>query len=285
MITSDLIQQRINRLPSLPTSVFALGEIALDERSTLDDVYRILVKDPALSSCILRLANSTLLAADNYASDLRMAIQRLGMDAIINLSRGVAVIRNYKASESLNVVHLWQHSTAVGLTAKAVCGYLKSFALAETAFLAGLLHDIGKIALDRCFPEEYRPVLEAIREGEDELEAEKKYLNTTHVEVGAQVAVLWKFHESITEAIRDHHDPKHGAFLPNIIHYCDLLVRTRLPYGPSDDKLVLNLSGETSFNGMITGISGNIPDVEYLTFRIDDEVDHAIAFVQQAFQD
>ncbi|MCL1893694.1 MAG: HDOD domain-containing protein [Holophagaceae bacterium] len=285
MITLDLIRQRVNGLPSLPASVFALGEIAMDERSTLDDVYRILVKDPALASCILRLANSSLLAADNFASDLRTAIQRLGMDAIVNLSRGVAVIRNYKASESLDVVHLWQHSTAVGLIAKAVCGYLKSFAVAETAFLAGLLHDIGKIVLDRCFHEEYAPVLNAIKTGEEELEAERKYLNTTHVEVGAQVAVQWKFHDSITEVIRDHHDPKPGAFLPNIIHYCDLLVRTRLPNGLLDEKLVLNLSADNNLKGMISSISGSIPDLEYLTFRIDDEVENAIAFVQQAFQD
>jgi putative nucleotidyltransferase with HDIG domain len=219
------------------------------------------------------------------ASDLRTAIQRLGMDAILNMSRGVAVIRNYRVGESLDVVHLWQHSTAVGLTAKAICGYLKSFSLAETAFLAGLLHDIGKIAFDRCFQDEYLPVLEAIQAGKDELETEKELLGITHVEIGAYVAVQWKFHDTIVEVIRDHHNPKPGAFLSHLIHYSDLLVRTRLPNGPLDKNLVLNLDADENFKEMVMGISGSIPDIEYLTFRIDDEVDRAINFVQQAYQD
>lgn len=284
MINLDIIQHRVSGLPSLPATVFALAEVAADERSALDDVYDVLVKDPALASGVLRLANSSMMVGE-LASDLRTAIQRLGMDAILNMSRGVAVIRNYRVGESLDVVHLWQHSTAVGLTAKAICGYLKSFSLAETAFLAGLLHDIGKIVFDRCFQDEYFPVIEAIRMGEDELEMEKKLLNMTHEEVGAHVATQWKFHDSIIEVIRSHHNPKPGAFLSNLIHYCDLLVRTRLPNGPLDKKLVLNLDADENFKEMILGISGSIPDIEYLTFRIDDEVDRAINFVQQAYQD
>jgi putative nucleotidyltransferase with HDIG domain len=285
MINLDTIQHRVNELPSLPTTVLALSEVAADERSTLDDIYNVLVKDPALASGVLRLANSSMMAIDSLASDLRTAIQRLGMDAILNMSRGVAVIRSYRVGESLDVVHLWQHSTAVGLTAKAICGYLKSFSLAETAFLAGLLHDIGKIVLDRCFQDEYFPVLEAIKSGMDGLETEKEMLGITHVEIGAFVAVRWKFHDSIVEVIRDHHSPKPGSFLSNLIHYSDLLVRTRLPNGPLDKKLVLNLDADENFKEMVLGISGSIPDIEYLTFRIDDEVDHAINFVQQAYQD
>ena len=285
-ITPDLIQRRVNWLPSLPASVLAVGEIASKEQSTVDDMYRVLEKDPALSASVLRLANSSLmLASGTLASDLRTAIQRLGMDAIINLSQGIAVIRNYRVGESLDVVLLWQHSTAVGMTAKAICGYLKLPAIAETAFLAGLLHDIGKIALDRCFTKEYMPVVAAVKAGEDTLETERKMLNITHDVVGAQVAFQWKFHESIIDVIRDHHNPKPGDFLPNLIHYCDLLVRTRLPNGPLDQKLILNLDSDENFKEMIFGATNTIPDIEYLTFRIDDEVDRAIDFVQNAYKD
>jgi len=264
----------------------AVSEIASKEQSTVDDIYHVLEKDPALSASVLRLANSSLfLASGTLASDLRTAIQRLGMDAILNLSQGIAVIRNYRVGESLDVLLLWQHSTAVGLTAKAVCMYLKLPHLAETAFLAGLLHDIGKIALDRCFTKEYMPVVAAVRAGEDQLETEKRLLNITHDVVGAQVAFQWKFHDDIIEVIRDHHNPKPGDFLPNLIHYCDLLVRTRLPNGPADNKLVLNLGSDEKFKEMIFGATKAIPDIEYLTFRIDDEVDRAIDFVQNAYKD
>jgi len=285
MINPDLINQRVQDLPSLPASVMSLAEIAGDVRSTLDDIYNVLEKDPALSAGILRLANSSLYSVGNLASDLRTAIQRLGMDAILNLGRSVSIIRNYRSGESLDVVHLWQHSTAVGLVAKAICKHLKNFALVETAFLSGLLHDIGKIVLDRCFIDEYAPVLRAIGEGEDELEMEKKFMNITHPEIGAHVAVNWKFPDNIIEVIRDHHDPKPGSFLPNLVHYSDLLVRTRFPNGPADKKIFLNLANDQKFKDMVFGVSGEIPDIEYLTFKIDDEVDHAISFVQLAFMD
>jgi putative nucleotidyltransferase with HDIG domain len=162
---------------------------------------------------------------------------------------------------------------------------MKNESFMETAFLAGLLHDIGKIVLDRCFIDEYSPVLKAIQAGEDELEMEKKFMNITHMEIGAHVASNWKFPDNIIEVIREHHTPKPGAFLPNLVYYSDLLVRTRFPNGPADKKIVLNLSNDQNFKDMVFGASGDIPDIEYLTFKIDDEVDHAIGFVQLAFLD
>jgi putative nucleotidyltransferase with HDIG domain len=285
MINADLINKRVQELPSLPASVLSLAEIAGDVRSTLDDIYNVLEKDPALSAGILRLANSPLYSTGNLASDLRTAIQRLGMDAILNLGRSVSIIRNYRTGESLDVVHLWQHSTAVGLVAKAICKHLGNTAFVETAFLAGLLHDIGKIVLDRCFIDEYSPVLRNIRDGEDALEMEKKFMNITHMEIGAQVALNWKFPDNIIEVIRDHHTPALGAFLPNLVYYSDLLVRTRFPNSPADKKIILNLANDQNFKDMVLGASGDIPDIEYLTFQIDDEVDHAINFVQLAFMD
>jgi putative nucleotidyltransferase with HDIG domain len=285
MITPELIRQRVNGLPSLPTSVMSLAKVASDERSTIDDVYHVLEKDPSLSSSILKLANSALYAGSGLASDLKTAIHRLGMDAILSLGRGVAVIRNFRESRTLDLVRIWQHSTAVGLTAKAICKHLKNLQVAETAFLAGLLHDIGVIALDRCFTKEYTPVVMAIKEGKDDLEAEMEMLGATHAEVGTEVAINWKFPENIQEAIRDHHTPKEGSFLPLLIHYSDLLVRCRFPNWPADEKLVLNLGSDKRFKDMVFDVSGEMPDIEYLTFRIDDEVDHAIAFVQLAYQD
>jgi len=285
MINAEFIDQRVQELPSLPASVLSLAEIAGDVHSTLDDVYNVLEKDPALSAGILRLANSPLYSTGNLASDLRTAIQRLGMDAILNLGRSVSIIRNYRAGESLDVVHLWQHSTAVGLVAKAICKHLRNVDLVETAFLSGLLHDIGKIVLDRCFIDEYSPVMRAVGEGENELEMEKKFMNITHMEVGARVAFNWKFPDKIIEVIRDHHTPSPGAFLPNLVHYSDLLVRTRFPNGPADKNIILNLANDQNFKDMVFGVSGEIPDIEYLTFKIDDEVDHAISFVQLAFMD
>jgi len=283
MITQDLVRQRVRNLPTLPTTVVSLGQAVGDERCTVDRILGILSKDPPLSAAMLRLANSVAYSGDNRVSDLRAAIMRLGFDAVLNLGRTAAIIRNFKSSKHLDSTLLWQHSVAVALTAKAICRIQRNRAMEETAFLAGLLHDIGKIALDHCFADEYAPVVESFRAGEFIIDAEQRLLGITHALVGAMVAENWSFPEDFVEAIRDHHAPPVGIFLPNLLHLSDLLVRTRIPNGPADETLVVVLEEIPAFHEIFK------PDVDFdlerLTFSIDDELEHAVMFVKLAFQD
>lgn len=283
MITQDLIRQRVRDLPTLPTTVVALGRAVDDDRCTVDRILDILAKDPPLSAAMLRLANSVAYVGDGQVSDLRAAVLRLGFDAVLNLGRTASIIRSFRSSQHLDTIQLWQHSVAVALTAKAICRLQRNRGMEETAFLAGLLHDIGKIALDHCFSAEYAPVVEAFRAGEFIVDAEARLLGITHAQVGAIVAENWRFPEDFVAAIRDHHAPPEGVLLPNLIHLSDLLVRTRIPNGPADDSLVVVLEETPAFHAIFK--PGADFDLERLTFGIDDELDHAVAFVQLAFQD
>ncbi len=271
-------------LPSLPLTVVALGEAVQDERCTVDRILGILSKDPSLSATLLRLANSALYSGEGSVMDLRTAVLRLGFDAMANLGTGAAVIRTLKGGTHLNALKLWQHSVAVGLTAKGVCILARRHGQAETAFLTGLLHDIGKIALDTCYPEEYAAVLQKVAEGAHFVDAEREVLGMDHAEAGSLLAADWSFPESIVDVIRDHHDPKPDDFLPNLIHLADLLVRTRIPMGPADERLMISLDDLPAFKAVLAGALHKDLDVERLTFSIDDEVDHALAFVEVAFQ-
>jgi putative nucleotidyltransferase with HDIG domain len=286
MISREQFTARLKAktLPSLPLTVVALGEAVQDDRCTVDRILGILSKDPSLSATLLRLANSALYAGEGAAMDLRTAILRLGFDAVANLGTGAAVIRTLKGGTHLDAHRLWQHSVAVGLTAKGVCVLAKRHGQAETAFLSGLLHDIGKIALDTCFPEDYTGVLAAVAEGHPFVDAERALLGLDHAEAGALLAADWSFPQTIVEVIRDHHDPQPGDFLPNLIHLADLLVRTRIPMGPADERLMVSLDELPAFKAVLAGALHKDLDVERLTFSIDDEVDHALAFVEAAFQ-
>ena len=84
--------------------------------------------------------------------------------------------------------------------------------------------------------------------------------------------------------IRDHHDPGPEDFLPNLIHLSDLLVRTRIPMGPADEHLMISFDDLPAFKAVLAGALDKDLDVERMTFSIDDEVDHALAFVELAFQ-
>ncbi|MBK9795354.1 MAG: HDOD domain-containing protein [Holophagaceae bacterium] len=272
-------------LPSLPLTVVALGEAVQDERCTVDRILAILSKDPSLSATLLRLANSALYGSEGSIMDLRTAVLRLGFDAVANLGTGAAVIKTLKGGTHLDALKLWQHSVAVGLTAKGVCILAKRHGQAETAFLTGLLHDIGKIALDTCYPEEYTRVLQRVADGAFFVDAEREVLGMSHAEAGALLAAEWAFPQAIIDVIRDHHDPKPEDFLPNLIHLADLLVRTRIPMGPADERLMISLDDLPAFKAVLAGSLHQDLDVERMTFSIDDEVDHALAFVEVAFRD
>jgi len=286
MISREQFTSRLKAktLPSLPLTVVALGEAVQDERCTVDRILGILSKDPSLSATLLRLANSALYSGEGSVMDLRTAVLRLGFDAVANLGTGAAVIRTLKGGNHLDALKLWQHSVAVGLTAKGVCILARRHGQAETAFLTGLLHDIGKIALDTCYPEDYTIVLQKVAEGAYFVDAEREVLGMDHAEAGSLLAAEWSFPQAIVDVIRDHHDPKPEDFLPNLIHLADLLVRTRIPMGPADERLMISLDDLPAFKAVLAGALHKDLDVERLTFSIDDEVDHALAFVEVAFQ-
>ena len=285
MITSELVRRRVKTLPSMPTTVVALGQAVTDDRCTVDRVLMILAKDPALSASMLRLANSVTYAGASRVMDLRTAILRLGFDATLTLGQAAAVIRSFKGAQNLDAFVLWEHSVAVALLAKGICRLQKRAYLDESAYLAGLLHDIGKIALDRCFADAYAPVVAALAAGSVGLDAELELLGVTHAEVGAMVATNWGFPEELIEAIRDHHEPRPTAFLPALIQLADLLVRTRIPNGPADENLAFVLADHPAFHTVFGAPGAEDLDVEKLTFGIDDELDHAVNFVKLAFQD
>jgi putative nucleotidyltransferase with HDIG domain len=265
-------------------TVVALGEAVSDDRCTVDRILGILSKDPPLSATMLRLANSVMYGGEQEVRDLRSAVLRLGFDALLNLGRTAAVIRTLRGSKHLNAVQLWQHSVAVGLVAKGICRMIRQNHAGEQAFMAGLLHDIGKIALDLCFPDDYAPVVEAIQAGKHTIDAEVELIGITHAQVGAELAGQWSFPDSLRDTILRHHDPEPGHFQSSLIHLADLMVRTRIPNGPADERLSFVLEDLPAFQTVFSSQKEPM-DIERFTFGVDDELDHAVAFVNLAYQD
>lgn len=285
MISPELVRQRVRTLPSLPSTVMALGQAVADERCTVDRILGLLGQDPGLSATLLRLANSVTYSRDGRVMDLRSAVLRLGFDTIHQLGQSAAILRSIRGGAHLDPLRLWQHSVAVALTARGLCSLAGHPGDREPAYLAGLLHDIGKIALDHAFPEAYGPVVAALEGGLTSLEAEQALLGVTHAEVGAMVARQWHFPEPMAVAILDHHAPASPDFLTCLIQLADLLVRTRIPNCPADEQLAFVLDREPSYQVVFAGAKGADLDEERLTFGIDDELDHAVAFVKLVFQE
>lgn len=206
MVTPEQLASRLKAktLPSLPLTVVALGEAVQDDRCTVDRILGILSRDPSLSATLLRLANSALYAGDGAAADLRTAVLRLGFDAIANLGTGAAVIRTLRGGVHLDALRLWQHSVAVGQTARGICRLARRHGQAETAFLGGLLHDIGKVAV----PEH------VLHKPGKLTEAEFRQV-MAHPVVGWEICRRLRSAQPVLDVIRSHHERFDGRGYPD----------------------------------------------------------------------
>ena len=121
MITADSSASGCDTLPSLPTTVLALGHAVADDRCTVDRIMGILAQDLALSAALLRLANSVMYVRDDRVMDLRSAVMRLGFDASSTWASRPPSSAPSAAAATWTPWPLWQHSVAVGLVAKGIC--------------------------------------------------------------------------------------------------------------------------------------------------------------------
>jgi HD-like signal output (HDOD) protein len=206
------IQQFISRMPSLSTTVSKVMEICNRPDASPNDLNRVISLDPVLTGLVLRLINSAYYSLPNQVTSLARAIIMLGLNTVKNLALSTAILQTVGGKNSfkaLSMDEFWTHSITVGVTAKAVSG-LKGVpgTQREEFFVSGLLHDLGKIPLSNCFPEEYLQAIEAAKaRGTRLYDAEETILGINHCLVGGMIAKKWELGGSLRDALHHHHDP------------------------------------------------------------------------------
>lgn len=194
-------------VPSLPGSALRVAALSQDINSSTRAVADAIGSDPIMAARILRVANSPLYAPERPVTSLQTAVSTLGNQAIHAL-----VILN-AASDTFNKTNprspaqrvLWEHSVAVALTAREISVAL-GMRGGEESFICGLLHDIGKLILERYDAKLYGQV-EAIDDEQEMLTREQELYGYTHSQIGALVAKRWNLPEDVYYAIYYHHQP------------------------------------------------------------------------------
>ncbi|MCU7938111.1 MAG: HDOD domain-containing protein [gamma proteobacterium symbiont of Bathyaustriella thionipta] len=199
-------------MPSLSTTVTKVLEVCNRPDVSANDLNKIISLDPVLAGNVLKLINSAYYALPNHITSLTRAIIILGINTVKNLALSTAVLRHMKNSEqsSLSMDKFWTHSICVGVTAKAIAAAHKiPVNQQEEFFLAGLLHDLGKIPLAHCFPEEYVNCLTYANKYQTSLhDAETATFGFDHQHCGDIIARKWKLNDNIVSAIKHHHEPE-----------------------------------------------------------------------------
>jgi signal transduction histidine kinase/HD-like signal output (HDOD) protein len=204
----DRVIERVTQLPFSPVAMKIL-EVAWDERAGARDMAKVIVLDQAFTARLLRIANSPFYGQSREVTTVSQAVAILGMDAIASLALTLFTFGSFPEddNETLSIGQLWEHCLGCGVWARAIATRLRH-RTPEEAFIAGLLHDMGKVLLYRFFKKELLQAVEiTAAEGLSLSEAEHRTLGTDHAVVGQAAANQWGFPPLLRYSIAFHRTP------------------------------------------------------------------------------
>lgn len=199
--------QEFATLPNVASRVLGLLE---DDNVDIRDISRVIETDPSLTLKLLRVANSPLYATRTEVTSIHQAIITLGLSRLTNIVLGVSIFSKFLMNSQKSVAELmekfWWHASCTGMVAKSLATKLNKF-YKENEFIGGLLHDIGKLAMLQYDANMYLEVVKLVKKGAVDVEAENDIFGATHVEVGSEIAKLWKLPRELTNIITYHNEP------------------------------------------------------------------------------
>ena len=204
------ITESIINLPTLPTVVSKMIELVDNPKTSAASLARLISADQALTARILKLANSAYYGFPREISTVNMAIVVIGFNTVKEMGLSLSVFEVFKDSgrdKSFDTAQFWQHSIGCGSAARLIARRFKYQFIGE-AFVAGLLHDIGKVILNQYMHEEFTAILTDVAENGALLdEAEIATVGATHSQIGGWLAEKWNLPRIIVDSIKHHHDP------------------------------------------------------------------------------
>ncbi len=245
--TAEKLDEGIKRdLGSLSVVVTEVLSVLEQQDVDLASLEHLLAQDQSLAARILRIANSPFYGMSREIASLKEATVVLGVHTIRNVvtTAGVMALFSGEGEAGFNRLAFWQHAIGTGIAAKVVGAH--SGMEGETAFTAGLLHDVGKLVIDTILPEEFAQMLSLVKETGCLLrEAEQEVLGFDHCFAGTRVAERWKLPPPVIAAISYHHRPEESAeTVAHAVHLGDILCRG-LDIGNGGDNGIPNLEADT----------------------------------------
>ena len=205
------IQQFISHMPSLSTTVAKVLEICNRPAASANDLSRVISYDPVLTGQMLKLINSAYYGLPNRITTLARAIVMLGVNTVKNLVLATSVLSGCQHLSKVRgsaVNDFWAHSLCVGVLSKLIARMCRlPDRDHDEFFIAGLLHDLGKLPIMACFPDMYIKSIELSEQTNCPLfQSETMEIGFNHCQVGAMIAVKWKLSLGMQAAITRHHD-------------------------------------------------------------------------------
>ncbi|HZZ44332.1 MAG TPA: GGDEF domain-containing protein [Tepidisphaeraceae bacterium] len=207
--TNEQLISRIKQcptLPSLPAIAMQVLDLAQREEVDIAEIARVISKDPALSSKILRTVNSSFYGRAQSISTISHALVILGLQSVKTLVLGFSLVTNLTKNKSKGFKHLtyWRRSIYAATAARTIANKL-NVVQQEEVFLAALLQDIGMLVLDQVLGEEYGAIHEEATSHHNLVEVERTKLGMTHADVAGILAEMWKLPPLLRVPMMSHH--------------------------------------------------------------------------------
>ena len=201
---------KIEQLPPLPSLATKSITMLSDPDSPLEAVEKVIAKDQALVTTIIKVSNSALYGGLQKVTSLRQALTRLGAKTTKSLILAASA-RGYFINQRQGIQvwgqMLWQHAVECALAARQVAAVVH-YADPDEAFISGIMHDIGKVAVLMLYPEQYKQIQKLkSQEKLTDLEAERRTIQTDHAHIGQLLMAKWYLPEAVRACTECHHRP------------------------------------------------------------------------------
>ncbi len=221
-------------IPSLPDRFVKIQHVAQDPDSNAEDLANVIRSDQATTVMILKFANSPAYNSSNTAiSELSKAIARLGSKEAVHIASAMSLMYGMILPTGMaNIRIFWSHAFAVALVTERIAKTAdpaQKLGSHEAAFMAGLLHDIGRAALGMRVDFSYFEHETGHLHEDALIKAEEAYYGVNHAEAGMHLLRLWGFPNGLCETVGEHHLPDSPIFLARACYLANQFINTHMP--------------------------------------------------------
>jgi len=208
IIIEEAIVKQINFLPTFPENIVEIQDLCLNPKISIEEISSKIKNDPALSADVLKLSNSAGFVTNKRVDSIKKAIMVIGLKNLYSIIT-ISVARNIMDEKFKKFEKIWNHCNKIAFYARSIAQKLNLVPIIDKVFMAGLLHDIGKIVLltaDKGLVEEISNIAKD-RNIRSSTILEEITIGISHSTIGTLIATKWKFPDYFIDTITNHHSP------------------------------------------------------------------------------